>query len=103
MRLRRLDALRGIAVLAVVYEHFGSYLIPDLKFATSQYAHAGTFGVMLFFLVSGYIVPASIERRGSVRNFWIGRVFRLYPALSACGTVFQALGRRVVERLPQSA
>jgi peptidoglycan/LPS O-acetylase OafA/YrhL len=80
VRLRWLDALRGIAVLAVVYEHFGSYLIPDLKFATSRYAHAGTFGVMLFFLVSGYIVPASIERRGSIRNFWIGRVFRLYPA-----------------------
>ena len=79
-RLRWLDALRGIAVLAVVYEHFGSYLIPDLKAASTQWVHAGTFGVMLFFLVSGYIVPASIERRGRVRDFWIGRVFRLYPA-----------------------
>jgi len=69
VRLRRLDALRGIAVLAVVYEHFSSYLIPDLKLATGQWAHAGTFGVMLFFLVSGYIVPSSVERRGSVRNF----------------------------------
>ncbi len=80
VRLRWLDALRGIAVLAVVYEHFGSYLIPDLKAASTPWAHAGTFGVMLFFLVSGYIVPASIERRGRVRDFWIGRVFRLYPA-----------------------
>ncbi|GGL13264.1 acyltransferase family protein [Mangrovihabitans endophyticus] len=79
-RLQWLDALRGIAVLAVVYEHFGSYLMPDLKLATTRWAHAGTFGVTLFFLVSGYIVPASIERRGSVRDFWIGRVFRLYPA-----------------------
>lgn len=79
-RLRWLDALRGIAVLAVVYEHFGSYLIPDLKATSTQWVHAGTFGVMLFFLVSGYIVPASIERRGRVRDFWIGRVFRLYPA-----------------------
>jgi peptidoglycan/LPS O-acetylase OafA/YrhL len=80
VRLRWLDALRGIAVLAVVYEHFGSYLVPGLKLATTQWVHAGTFGVMLFFLVSGYIVPASIERRGRVRDFWIGRVFRLYPA-----------------------
>jgi peptidoglycan/LPS O-acetylase OafA/YrhL len=79
-RLRWLDALRGIAVLAVVYEHFGTYLVPGLKLATTQWVHAGTFGVMLFFLVSGYIVPASIERRGNVRDFWIGRVFRLYPA-----------------------
>ena len=41
----------------------------------------------MFFLVSGYIVPASLERRGSVRGFWVSRVFRLYPlylfALSA--------------------
>jgi peptidoglycan/LPS O-acetylase OafA/YrhL len=41
----------------------------------------------VFFLVSGYIVPASLERRGSVRGFWVSRVFRLYPlylfALSA--------------------
>lgn len=79
-RLRWLDALRGIAVLAVVYEHFAGYLLPDVKAATTHWVHAGTFGVMLFFLVSGYIVPASIERRGSVRDFWIGRVFRLYPA-----------------------
>ncbi len=93
VRLRWLDALRGIAVLAVVYEHFGSYLIPDLKLATSQYAHAGTFGVMLFFLVSGYIVPASIERRGSVRNFWIGRVFRLYPAFVITITIAVLIAR----------
>ncbi|MEV4281026.1 acyltransferase family protein [Actinoplanes xinjiangensis] len=79
-RLRWLDALRGIAVLAVVYEHFAAYLFPGVKQATVQWVHAGTFGVVLFFLVSGYIVPASIERRGSLRHFWIGRVFRLYPA-----------------------
>ena len=32
-------------------------------------------------------MPASLERRGSVRGFWVSRVFRLYPlylfALSA--------------------
>ena len=47
----------------------------------------GQYGVFVFFLVSGYIVPASLERRGSVRGFWVSRVFRLYPvylfALSA--------------------
>jgi peptidoglycan/LPS O-acetylase OafA/YrhL len=79
-RLRWLDALRGIAALAVVYEHFGAFMVPEAKHFTVQWVHAGTFGVMLFFLVSGYIVPASIERRGSIRDFWIGRVFRLYPA-----------------------
>jgi peptidoglycan/LPS O-acetylase OafA/YrhL len=42
----------------------------------------GLFGVLVFFLVSGYIVPASLERRGSVRGFWIGRFFRIYPLLA---------------------
>ncbi|MFI1988408.1 acyltransferase family protein [Actinoplanes sp. NPDC020271] len=79
-RLRWLDALRGLAVLAVVFEHVSDYVAPEVKHATRYVAHAGIFGVTLFFLVSGYIVPASIERRGEVRRFWIGRLFRLYPA-----------------------
>jgi peptidoglycan/LPS O-acetylase OafA/YrhL len=37
------------------------------------------YGVFVFFLVSGYIVPASLERKGSVHGFWVSRVFRLYP------------------------
>jgi peptidoglycan/LPS O-acetylase OafA/YrhL len=40
---------------------------------------AGQYGVFVFFLISGYIVPASLERRGSVRSFWVSRLFRLYP------------------------
>lgn len=47
----------------------------------------GIFGVVAFFLVSGYIVPASLERRGDVQAFWIGRLFRLYPL---CAVVFVA-------------
>jgi peptidoglycan/LPS O-acetylase OafA/YrhL len=39
----------------------------------------GEYGVFVFFLVSGYIIPASLERRGSVRGFWTSRAFRLYP------------------------
>ena len=39
----------------------------------------GNYGVFVFFLISGYIVPASLERKGSVRTFWVSRLFRLYP------------------------
>ncbi|WP_259402707.1 acyltransferase family protein [Microbispora sp. H10670] len=45
---------------------------------------------MVFFLVSGYIVPASPERRASLRKFWISRFFRLYP-LFGIATVAMAL------------
>jgi peptidoglycan/LPS O-acetylase OafA/YrhL len=39
----------------------------------------GEFGVVVFFLCSGFIIPASIERHGSQSRFWVSRVFRLYP------------------------
>jgi peptidoglycan/LPS O-acetylase OafA/YrhL len=78
-RLGWLDALRGVAALAVVFQHLGPYLLPHAEAAVDRRMDLGIFGVMLFFLVSGYIVPASLERRGDVRGFWVGRIFRLYP------------------------
>jgi peptidoglycan/LPS O-acetylase OafA/YrhL len=55
------------------------------QFNTSRY------GIMVFFLVSGYIIPASLERRGCVRAFWIGRLFRIYPLLLVVVAVLLAV------------
>jgi peptidoglycan/LPS O-acetylase OafA/YrhL len=52
---------------------------PPATPAGRRLAWLGLYGVFVFFMVSGYIVPASLERRGSVRGFWVSRVFRLYP------------------------
>jgi peptidoglycan/LPS O-acetylase OafA/YrhL len=79
VRLGWLDALRGFAALAVVFQHAGPDLFTDLYRPTHRYLDAGIFGVFLFFLISGYIVPASLERRGDLRAFWTGRVFRILP------------------------
>lgn len=78
-RLRWLDALRGIAVLFVVFEHLSFTEFTAVRAAINPWFSPGLYGVLVFFLVSGYIVPASLERRGSVRRFWVSRVFRLYP------------------------
>ncbi|MEU6309946.1 acyltransferase [Streptomyces sp. NPDC047014] len=82
-RLGWLDALRGIAALIVALHHFD--VLRMLPFGGTIWRNfdMGLFGVMLFFIVSGYIIPASLERRGDVRGFWIGRIFRIYPALIA--------------------
>ena len=40
----------------------------------------GETGVVLFFLVSGLVIPPSIERHRSLRDFWVKRLFRLFPA-----------------------
>ncbi|MEW1838786.1 acyltransferase [Nonomuraea angiospora] len=75
-RLAWLDALRGIGALAVVGEHLTTWAMPWLR---PTAFNLGIYGVLVFFLVSGYIIPHSLERHGDVRAFWIGRVFRLYP------------------------
>ncbi|MFE3495442.1 acyltransferase family protein [Streptomyces sp. NPDC059175] len=78
-RLGWLDAVRGIAALIVALHHLSNDLFVGFGAAVREWFDPGIFGVMAFFLVSGYIVPASLERRGDVRAFWIGRLFRLYP------------------------
>ncbi|QFY07845.1 acyltransferase family protein [Nonomuraea phyllanthi] len=86
-----LDVLRGVAVLAVLFEHLLDPLFPEVRAAVSPWFDFGQYGVMVFFLISGYVVPASLERRGSVAGFWVGRLFRLYPlwiVAAVLGTVF---------------
>jgi peptidoglycan/LPS O-acetylase OafA/YrhL len=80
-RLQWLDALRGIAVLAVVVGHLTFLVFAELRQTIMPWFDSGKYGVMVFFLVSGYIIPASLERHGSIGRFWMGRAFRLYPLL----------------------
>jgi peptidoglycan/LPS O-acetylase OafA/YrhL len=87
-RLAWLDALRGLAALCVVYAHFGTRVLPWVHQAVYQTFDPGLYGVLVFFMISGYIVPASLERRGSVRTFWLSRLFRLFPLFAfAIGAV----------------
>ncbi|MFD9411017.1 acyltransferase family protein [Streptomyces sp. NPDC059989] len=81
-RLGWLDALRGIAALSVAVYHLALpfHWVPHGD-RVPYYLDPGVFGVLLFFLVSGYIIPASLERRGDIRAFWVGRAFRIYPVV----------------------
>src|SRR3984885_8540361 len=78
-RVAWLDALRGIAALAVVFDHLSPYLLAPIRTHVYHWLDPGEYGVFVFFMISGYIVPASLERKGSVRTFWVSRLFRLYP------------------------
>src|SRR6201997_3965672 len=78
-RLAWLDPLRGFAALCVVFDHGSTLLLLPVRSFLYQWLNLGQYGVFVFFLVSGYIVPASLERKGSIRGFWISRAFRLYP------------------------
>jgi peptidoglycan/LPS O-acetylase OafA/YrhL len=78
-RLAWLDALRGFAALCVVFDHGSWLLLTSVRGFLYQWFNLGQYGVFVFFLVSGYIVPASLERKGSIKTFWTSRTFRLYP------------------------
>jgi peptidoglycan/LPS O-acetylase OafA/YrhL len=107
-RLDFLDGLRGVAVGLVLLQHVGELTVPAIGSLTSSAVQLGQFGVMVFFLCSGFIIPASLERgrrepgrRAALRAFWISRVFRLYPLywLSLAGAaLLVALDRYVPEQ-----
>jgi peptidoglycan/LPS O-acetylase OafA/YrhL len=78
-RLAWLDLLRGLAALAVVVDHAGYVVLHSVRNEIYHWFDPGNYGVFVFFVISGYIVPSSLERKGSVRTFWVSRLFRLYP------------------------
>lgn len=90
-RYAHLDGLRAIAALAVMVEHLLGDLLQQVPLGTGPMSMAarsivetlslGRFGVALFFLISGFVVPFSIQGERPLRHFAISRLFRLYPAL----------------------
>ncbi|GAA0502038.1 hypothetical protein Ade02nite_37910 [Paractinoplanes deccanensis] len=83
-RLGWLDALRGYAALVVVLFHLSPQVLgAERHLAIMRHIDFGKYGVLLFFLVSGYVIPMSLERHGDLRRFWIGRLCRIYPAYLA--------------------
>lgn len=95
-RFEFLDALRGLAALAVVVQHCSERLFPAYFRFSQAHFGLGEFGVFLFFLVSGFIIPASLERGRSLGAFWVGRFFRLYPLFWACliaGMILHSVGQ----------
>jgi peptidoglycan/LPS O-acetylase OafA/YrhL len=74
-RLGHIDAMRGVAAMAVVLQHS-----LELVGLDSPVFNLGRFGVVLFFFLSGFVIPFSFSGDQPVRRFLITRFFRLYPA-----------------------
>ncbi|MBW0147638.1 acyltransferase family protein [Marinobacter arenosus] len=88
-RLASLDALRGLAALAVVLFHYLPYYDNlfghgfDLPEAVTTTLLFGRYGVHLFFILSGFVIFMTLERTSSAGWFGLARAVRLLPALWA--------------------
>lgn len=74
----RIDALTGLrffAAASIFYLHIGGHFVAPGS--TTPFEFAG--GVPLFFALSGFVLTVSF-RSGSLRDFYIARVARIWPA-----------------------
>ena len=84
-----IDSLRGLSILAVLLYHYVGY-----EGAGGAYwppASYGNYGVMLFFMISGYCIMLSADSSRSPWHFWSKRLGRLMPALLICGALTTVL------------
>ncbi|TCK29937.1 peptidoglycan/LPS O-acetylase OafA/YrhL [Ancylobacter aquaticus] len=78
VRIEIVDVLRGIAATAVVVQHVAeSSGLPGLWYLLEL--APGVFGVVLFFLISGFVIPLSVRGASDWQAFALRRVFRIYP------------------------
>jgi peptidoglycan/LPS O-acetylase OafA/YrhL len=101
--LPNLDFVRSVAVISVVLEHT-LISMGILKVGPFPIPYLGIVGVMVFFVHTTLVLMWSLERKPHTLDFYIRRVFRIYPlALAAiavtvllhapvAGTIYQPFG-----------
>jgi peptidoglycan/LPS O-acetylase OafA/YrhL len=78
-RLDFLDVARGAAALLVVCEHGLHTCVPGYLEFSQDYVILGQTAILVFFMVSGFVIPMSLENGQSNAGFWLRRFFRLFP------------------------
>lgn len=90
-RLPHIDALRGIAALAVCWFHMthGGDLLGDN--AAAEMSSFGFLGVEVFFVISGFVIPLSMRNTQyqwrDLGSFFIKRFLRVHPPFVVASVV----------------
>lgn len=91
-RYAYIDSLRALAAFSVIYYHSAlNYTLGSAEAGPMDYTifyistiifDLGKIGVIVFFAISGFVVPFSLlrSRERPITSFAISRIFRLYPA-----------------------
>ena len=91
-RIADIEVLRAIAVLFVLFQHLGSLFPWTSPTLEAIYGYlGGTFGVDLFFAVSGFVIARDLIPRlraapdwsavwRIMLAFWVRRIWRLWPS-----------------------
>lgn len=79
--LNNLDLVRLFAAIQVVLTHAFTHLHTN---ATWQKWMGVLPGVPIFFFISGFLIYRSYVKSESIKNFFLNRFLRIYPALWVC-------------------
>ncbi len=100
-RIEVLDVFRGFAALGVVFFHYSRFF-RTINESNDGYFSLGYFGVMFFFMISGFVIFLTLKQSKSPSNFLFRRFSRLYPTFwfcllltSLCVRIFGLPGREV--------
>jgi len=83
--LPQLDFLRSIAVLLVVIDHT-AIALGHLMVGKFSFGLLGVIGVWMFFVHTSLVLMWSLERKPYTLDFYIRRIFRIFP-LAIFGTL----------------
>lgn len=107
MRNYKIDVLRGISILLVLFHHFNipyklhdTFLGVDIfgESLSTLIARNGNYGVTMFFVISGFLITQhTLQRSASLaqinlKDFYIRRIARIMPCLVLLVAVVTILG-----------
>jgi peptidoglycan/LPS O-acetylase OafA/YrhL len=88
-RVQSLDVLRGLAILMVLGSHYAAPVLPAWCSGPAL-AGVGRGGVILFFLLSGYLIYRNVQRQ-PIPAFVMRRLFKILPSYWLNLALFAAL------------
>jgi len=82
-KLERLEQLRGAAAFYVFIHHYVRHNLPEAP-GVARFFVFGQAAVLLFFLLSGFVIHVSALRRGglSALDYFLRRFRRIYPVFA---------------------